>query len=127
MNPAVLDVLRNEGLLTERQHRLLTGIYSQKLFSLYYELRTMLYLGVLLFTTGIGILVYLNIETIGHQVIILALMALTGLCFWYVARRRAPYSNGQVQSPGVLFDYILNVLVSGRIAVMFIENVISAA
>ena len=107
MNPAVLDALRNEGLLTERQHSLLTGIYSQKLFSLYYELRTMLYLGVLLFTTGVGILVYLNIETIGHQVIILALMVLTGLCFWYVARRRAPYSNGQVQSPGVLFDYIL--------------------
>ena len=107
MNPDVLDALRKEGLVSEQQHRMLTDVYSRKLFSLYYELRTMLYLGVLLFSTGIGILVYLNIDTIGHQVIIFALMALTVACFWYVVQRRVPYSNAQVQSPGVLFDYIL--------------------
>jgi hypothetical protein len=100
-------MLLASGLLTEAQHNALSDIYLKKLFSLFYELRTMLYLGVLLFTTGAGILIYKNIDTIGHQVIIALLTLLMAGCFWYVIKRTLPYSNAEVHSPGTLYDYML--------------------
>ncbi len=107
MNKKTIDTLLSSGHITEVQHNALADIYLKKLFSLFYELRTMLYLGVLLFTTGVGILIYKNIDTIGHQVIIALLTLLMAGCFWYVNKKRLPYSNAEVQSPGTLHDYML--------------------
>ncbi len=105
MNKHVVDRLAASGRLTGPQHGTLSDIYQKRVFSLFYELRTMLYLGVLLFTSGIGILIYKNIDTIGHQVIIFLLVLLMSGCFWYAFRKMLPYSHSEVQSPGVLYDY----------------------
>lgn len=107
MTQETLDRLLADGLLRTDQHAHLRRVYGREIFSLFYELRTLLYLGVLLFTTGIGILVYKNIDTIGHQVLIAALALLDGWCFWFVGRRRRPFSRAMVPSPGVLHDYML--------------------
>ena len=107
MKEEQLNRLREAGLISDQQHFTLKRIYSKEIFSLFYELRTMLYLGVLLFTGGVGIIIYQNIDTIGHQVIILTLTLLMLGCFWYTWKRKAPYSHAEVRSPGVLFDYIL--------------------
>lgn len=102
-----LDALLTLGLLTEAQHSALSDIYLKRIFSLFYELRTILFLGVLLFTTGAAILVYKNVETIGHQVIIALLALLMAGCSWYVKKNQLPYSNAEVPSPGTLYDYTL--------------------
>lgn len=107
MNQQTIDTLLASGHITATQHATLADIYSKRIFSLFYELRTMLYLGVLLFTAGVGILVYNNIDTIGHQIIIALLVVLMAACFWYVSRKMSPYSNAEVQSPGTLYDYLL--------------------
>lgn len=107
MRKHTLETLLKEGLITGDQQSFLSRIYDKSVFSLYYELRTMLYFGVLLFTAGIGILVYRNIDTIGHQAIIAGLAGLAAIAFRYAAKRRPPYSHRETESPGSLYEYVL--------------------
>lgn len=102
-----LRSLLDRQLITDKQFAVLESIYEKRIFSLYYELRAMLSVGVLLFSTGAGILVYLNIETIGHQAILLLLTVLMGWCFWYSNNVRLPYSSHKVASPSLSYDYII--------------------
>jgi len=77
------------------------------LFSVHWEIKTLLYLGVLLLTSGLGLLIYENIDTIGHQ-FVLALIALICIgCFGYCFKTSLPFNSGKVKSPNTSFDYIL--------------------
>ena len=53
--------LFDKGIISEEQYVKIDAIHSGKIVSVFYELRTLLYLGVLLFTTGAGLLIYENI------------------------------------------------------------------
>ncbi|WP_457287143.1 DUF2157 domain-containing protein [Pedobacter sp. UYP24] len=77
------------------------------LFSLYWELKVLLYLGVLLLSSGLGILIYNHIDTIGHQAIIGLIFALSAGCFYYCFLHGAPFSKLRVKTEGPLFDYVL--------------------
>ena len=61
----------------------------------------------MLFATGMGILIYENIEDIGHIVSSIALCVLTVVCFLYVFKNSVAYSNEQVTSPSLYFDYVV--------------------
>lgn len=98
--------LYNDGIINENELTRIRHYESQKLFSVHWELRTILYLGILLLSTGIGILVYLNIDTIGHQAILAAIALACAGCFYYAFKHRQPYSNQQVKNESPLFDYI---------------------
>ncbi|MEQ9414695.1 MAG: DUF2157 domain-containing protein, partial [Cyclobacteriaceae bacterium] len=76
--------LLEKGFISEAQFNRIEPIVSRKIVSVFYELRTMLYLGVLLFTGGIGILIYENIGSLGHIISILLLSTVCLVCFWYV-------------------------------------------
>jgi len=97
--------LHADGLISDESFEKIKQ--KQELFSVHWEIKTLLYLGVLLLTTGLGILIYENIDTIGHKVV-LALIALicTG-CFVYCFKTALPFSSGKVKSPNTSFDYIL--------------------
>ena len=97
--------LHTDGLISDESFEKIKQ--KQDLFSVHWEVKTLLYLGVLLLTTGLGILIYENIDTIGHKVV-LALIALicTG-CFVYCFKTTLPFSSGKVKSPNTSFDYIL--------------------
>ncbi len=84
-----------------RQHEL------RRPFSLHWELKTLLYLGVLLLNIGLGYIVYENIDSIGHTVIILLIGAVSAACLWYAIRYRRPFSTGETPSPTPYYDYIL--------------------
>jgi heme/copper-type cytochrome/quinol oxidase subunit 4 len=99
--------LFEKGFITEDQYKKIDLITSGKVVSVFYELRSLLYLGVMLFTAGMGILIYENIGDIGHIVSIIALTVLTIVCFWYTFKHALPYTNEQVKSPTPYFDYIL--------------------
>lgn len=62
---------------------------------------------MLLFTTGVGILVYQNIGDLGHQLIIGLLIVITAACFIYVFRAGPDYSNGVTPGPTPYFDYVV--------------------
>jgi hypothetical protein len=102
-----LQELRDKNLITEEQFVHLNSIYQKKIFSVFYELRTLLYLGVLLFTSGIGLLIYENIGQIGHVLSIIALFVLTIACFAYAFWKAPSYTQGVAVSPSPYFDYVV--------------------
>jgi hypothetical protein len=107
MNIALFEKLFAQGLISEQSLARIRSAESNRLFSIHWELRTILYLGVLLLTGGLGILIYKNIDTIGHQVILAFIAVLSGGCFYYCERKKLPFSTGKVQSPNSFFDYVL--------------------
>lgn len=107
MNPGDLHELKEKQFLTEKQFSTLSSIYSGERISVYYDLRIVLYLGVMLFSTGVGILVYKNIGDIGHLLSIIALFILAGICFYYSIRFAPRYSNQKTTGPTPYYDYIV--------------------
>lgn len=99
--------LFEKGLLTEKQFNHIEPIISGKIVSVFYELRTLLYLGVMLLTTGMGILIYENIGEMGHLIAIIMLAVFTIVSFWYVFRNALDYSNDKVDTPTPYFQYVL--------------------
>jgi hypothetical protein len=99
--------LFEKGFIREDQFRNIDLITSGKILSVYYELQTLLYVGVMLFTTGIGILIYKNIGELGHIFMIISLCILTCICFWYAFRHAVAYSNSVVKSPTHYYDYVV--------------------
>src|SRR3569832_2195477 len=97
--------LHADGLISDESFEKIKQ--KQDLFSVHWEIKTLLYLGVLLLTGGLGLLIYENIDTIGHK-FVLALIALifTG-CFVYCFKTALPFSSEKVKSPNTSFDYIL--------------------
>jgi hypothetical protein len=104
---SIFTKLHEEGLISDRSLERVRSAESTKFFSIHWELRTVLYLGVLLLAGGLGILIYKNIDSIGHQVILAAIALLCAGCFIYCERKKLPFSLNRVQSPNALFDYIL--------------------
>ena len=107
MNLPLFEKLFAQGLISAQSLERVKSFERNKLFSIHWELRTILYLGVLLLTGGLGILIYKNIDTIGHQVILAFIALLCAGCFYYCERKKLPYTNGKVQSPNAFFDYVL--------------------
>jgi hypothetical protein len=107
MNADLYKKLFEEGSISPESYEKITQKPANPLFSVHWELKTILYLGVMLLSAGLGILIYKNIDTIGHQVILLIIAAISAGCFYYCFRQKKPFSKELVKSPGSLFDYIL--------------------
>ncbi|MBC7774289.1 MAG: DUF2157 domain-containing protein [Phycisphaerae bacterium] len=107
MHEPILRNLLQQELIAPEDAEKIVLFESKKPFSLHWELKTLLYLGVLLLNIGLGFLIYENIDTIGHAVIIALIGAISAACFWYALRHRQPFSMGEVKSPTHFYDYIL--------------------
>jgi len=107
LNPRLHNDLLDRGVLTPEQHDCLEDIASGKSVSVYFDLRALLYVGVMLLSTGIGILIYKNISDVGHLVLIGALILLTIGCFGYAFWKGNPYSHKEVEGPTPFFEYVV--------------------
>lgn len=107
MHENILRRLLQQALIAPEDAEKITAFETKKPFSLHWELKTLLYLGVLLLNVGLGFIVYENIDSIGHTVIILLIGALSAGCFWYAVRHRQPFSKDEIESPTPYYDYIL--------------------
>ncbi|THU33413.1 DUF2157 domain-containing protein [Niastella caeni] len=107
MDTHLFEKLYNEGLISAPSFQKIKLKADSSLFSVHWELKTILYLGILLLTGGLGILIYKNIDTIGHQVILAAIGLLCIGCFFYCERKKLPFAMTKVQAPNSFFDYIL--------------------
>ncbi len=103
----ILNDLRKASLLDDETCNRVTEAEKRELFSVHWHIRTLLYSGVTLLAGGTGMLIYKNIDTIGHALLI----TLTGLaaaaCLVYCILKARPYSKQKVESPGMVYDYIL--------------------
>jgi hypothetical protein len=105
MNIHLFEKLQKEGQISPASAEKLKEL--NKRYSLHWELKTLLYLGVLLLSGGLGILIYKNIDTIGHQAILAGIAIICGLSFAYCTRKKLPFSWQKVPAPNGFFDYIL--------------------
>jgi hypothetical protein len=107
MRLSQLNELKDKGLISQGQADSLAPIITGRIVSVFYELRVTLYLGVMLFTTGVGILIYKNIGDLGHVLAIAGIFVLTAICFSYAFKLVPAYNHGKTKSPTPYFDYII--------------------
>jgi hypothetical protein len=107
MNSSLFEKLHTEGFISEASLEKVKTYSRTPLFSVHYELKTILYLGVLLLSSGLGILIYKNIDTIGHQAVLFLIMLVSAGCFTYCIKTKRPFSSGKVEAPTPFFDYVL--------------------
>jgi len=99
--------LFEQGILHQEQFEYLEKIKTKQLFSVHFELRSLLYIGVLLLTTGIGFIIYLNMGQVAHLALIAVMLLLESAVFWYIQKHALPYSNTEQKPPTPYFDYVL--------------------
>jgi hypothetical protein len=102
-----LNDLEGTGILNRDQAALLRRIYGRELFSVYWELRLLLYAGILTLTTGLGLLVAKHFASIGHEALLAAIALGSAGCFAYCLRRGGGFSPEEVPAPDAGYDYAL--------------------
>lgn len=110
LNPDVekaLPHLRAQGILTEEKTALLLRIARGDLLSIYPEIRLLYYAGVLLVTSGAGLLVAENYKSIGPLTVAVALGIAAVASLALAALNSAPFSWQETGSPSIWFDFSL--------------------
>ncbi len=106
-NQEILNQLKSKNIISESQASLIIEAEANRPFSIHWELRTLLYLGISFAMTGLGLLIYKNINTIGHDVLI-ALIALACIyCFYYTFKYSKPFDYQEVKQDKNLIDFVL--------------------
>lgn len=99
--------LFEKNLITEEQFVQVKAYRSLGIFSLHNELKLFLYLSVLLFTTGIGILIYQNIDTIGHVAILSLLLIVTVICFYFCFKNSKGFQKEDSSFENPVLQYLV--------------------
>jgi Predicted membrane protein (DUF2157) len=107
MHQQILQSLLEKNILQPDEADRITAFENNRPFSVHWELKSMLYFGVLLINVGLGVLIYEHIDTVGHLALILAIGAVSMACFGYVYLHRLPFTTGEVESPTPYYDYVL--------------------
>ena len=102
-----LDDLEGAGILNGEQAAVLRRIYGRELFSVHWELRLLLYAGILILTTGLGLLVAKHFASIGHVALLAAIALGCAGCFAFCLRRGGGFSAERVPAPDAAYDYVL--------------------
>lgn len=104
--------LFDKGLISEHQFISIKAYRSLGIFSLRDELLFLMYLSVLLFTTGVGIVIYQNIDSIGHLAILAIILALAAGCFVFSYKKAPQFSTQETAFENPVYD---NVVLTGTL------------
>lgn len=107
MNKHLFTQLHTEGLLSEASLQKINDKKKSGLLSVYWEIKTLMYLAVILLSSGLGILVYKHFNSIGHTAILTFLILLCSGSFYYCLKHVSAFSFTKIVSPNALFDYLL--------------------
>lgn len=107
MDTGIFEHLNAGGFLSDISISKIKAQKERQLFSLHWEIKTILYLGVLLLSGGLGVLIYKNIDSIGHQVILIFISLVCAGSFTYCLKTGLSFSRGKISSPNSFFDYIV--------------------
>ncbi|MVM35332.1 DUF2157 domain-containing protein [Spirosoma sp. HMF4905] len=108
MSPTdVLNELNKQGILPPKQQTEIAAIEQKRPFSLHWELRSMLYMGILLLSSGLGLLVYDNFDQIGHGALLAAIALACVGCFYFAWRYRPDWTLKETKSRSTFGDYAL--------------------
>jgi len=110
VHPDVADAIPRlvaAGILPPERAPLLLRVARRELVSVHWELRALLYAGVLLLTGGVGLLVKENLDRIGPVAIAVGLGLAAAAALAWVVRAAPPFTWGEAPSPNLAFDYML--------------------
>jgi len=107
MDSTIFETLHAQGVISNTSFQKIRTQKEHPEISVHWELKTMLYLGVLLLTSGLGIVIYKNIDSISHQAILAFIGLISGGSFYYCVKTKKPFSLNKVAAPNAFFDYIL--------------------
>jgi len=110
--------LLDKNLITENQYQEITAYRNLNIFSLNAELKFFLYLSVLLFTSGIGILIYKNIDSIGHIALLSILLIIIAVCFYYCFKNSKGFQKTETVFESPFLEYL--VLAANILTCIFI-------
>jgi hypothetical protein len=102
-----LDRWKRAGTISEAQHDILAALVRRDRFSLFIELNALLYLGVLSLAAGAGWTIATYSARLGDLAILATLTVVFGASLYYCFTHTRPYSQEQVEPPGLAFDYVL--------------------
>lgn len=102
-----LERWKSTGEISGAQSDVLSALVRKDRFSVFVELNTLLYVGVLAFVAGVGWSVATYSARLGDVAILLSLSCIFGLSLYYCFTRALPYSHLQQDQPGLAFDYVL--------------------
>jgi len=103
----VLNELGKHDILSTEQQVKLADYERVKPFSVHWELRSMLYIGILLLSSGLGLLVYDNFDQIGHTALLMAIAVGCAASFGFAWRYRPEWTTAQAKSRSSFGDYAL--------------------
>ena len=101
------QTLFGKNQITDEQFQEIRAYRGLNLFSVHNELKFLLYLSMLMFTTGIGILIYQNIDSIGHTAILGLLLLVTGICFYFCFKNASGFKKEETAFANPLHDYLV--------------------
>src|SRR5688572_7825912 len=104
---ANLQRWRTTGAITGEQYDVLSALVRKERFSVFVELHTILYLGVIAFIAGLGWTIQTHFQGLGDAAILSALALTCAASFYHCFSRGPAYSTGRVESPSFGFDYVL--------------------
>jgi hypothetical protein len=102
-----LDRWKASGVIDADQHVLLRSLVRQDRFSLFVEISALLYIGVLAVVGGLVWTFRDYVANLGDAVILSILGLLIAGSFYYCFSRGVPYDHDDVESPSMIFDYVL--------------------
>lgn len=103
----IFDLLASKNFITQEQHQAINEYHKMKLFSIRNELLFLLYISILLFTSGVGMIIYNNMDSIGHTVLLITLFLLTAACFYFCFKKCEGFSKQEVTFDNPLYDYLV--------------------
>ncbi len=101
------QTLFEQNHITEEQFEAIKNYRGLNLFPVHNELKFLLYLSMLLFTSGVGILIYQNIDTIGHTVLLGLLLLVTVISFYFCFKNHDGFKKEEAPFPNPLYDYLV--------------------
>lgn len=104
-----LQYFVSKNILTQKQKDAIDGYNKLGLFSVRNELLFLISVSVLFFTSGIGVLVYKNIDSIGHQILLIALFVCTVACFYFAYKKANGFQKEQFFFKNPLYDYLVTL------------------
>jgi uncharacterized membrane-anchored protein len=105
--PNPLNILLEKEIISPELASKIDLEEKNKPFSIHWELRTLLYLGITCLTSGLGVLIYKNIDTIGHNILIALIGLACAGCFYFAIKHNKPFTWEEVKNPENLADFAL--------------------
>lgn len=99
--------LFDQGLIEQSQYNYIEMINDKSKVSVFYELRSLLYVGILFFTSGVAYFGYNHFTHVGHLFAMLSLSATLIFVLYKVFKLSHPFSANKVIVEHNYFDYFV--------------------